>query len=171
MTSLPITEYWLSGPVEDIPALLQPIAHTLLQVKYEAEQSVIGFPEEKLWERPAGLASVGFHLQHLAGVMDRLITYAKAEQLTQQQFDYLAAEGKENKNISIRHLLSHLQQQVDKSIEQLKTINPSSLTEQREVGRKKVPSTVIGLLFHAAEHSMRHMGQLLVTCKVLINGV
>ena len=39
--------------------------------------------------------------------------------------------------------------------------------EVREVGRDRIPSTVGGLIFHAAEHTQRHLGQLLVTVRVL----
>jgi hypothetical protein len=76
--SAPTLEYWLQGPIPDVPALLQPIAHAFLQAKKEIHQAVGNFPEEKIWEQPAGVASVAFHLQHLAGVIDRLFTYAKA---------------------------------------------------------------------------------------------
>ncbi|HEY0609498.1 MAG TPA: DinB family protein, partial [Chitinophaga sp.] len=57
--------------------------------------------------------------------------------------------------------------QVAHAVEQLKTLEAEQLTEIRTVGRKQLPSTVLGLLFHAAEHTMRHTGQLLVTVKVL----
>ena len=68
------TEYWMSGPVDNIPALLQPVAHALLQANLEINHLMQDFPEEKLWEKPAGVASPGFHLQHLTGVLDRLFT-------------------------------------------------------------------------------------------------
>ena len=70
-------EYWLRGPVPGIPALLQPVAHALLQAREEVNALMLGFPADLLWEQPAGLASAGFHLQHLAGVLDRLFTYAQ----------------------------------------------------------------------------------------------
>jgi uncharacterized damage-inducible protein DinB len=161
------TEYWLRGPVEGVPALLQPVAHALLQARDEVGQAIGDIPEELTWEKPAGVASVGFHLQHIAGVLDRLFTYAGGRQLDQQQLEYLSAEGNENKNMQLASLFDHFSRQVDKSIAQLKTIDEHMLTEQRGVGRKQVPSTVIGLLFHAAEHTMRHTGQLLVTVRML----
>ena len=68
------TEYWLRGPVAGIPALLQPVAHALLQSRAEVNALMEGFPEARLWDRPGGVASPGFHLQHLAGVLDRLLT-------------------------------------------------------------------------------------------------
>ncbi|MEI9810891.1 MAG: hypothetical protein WDO16_25115 [Bacteroidota bacterium] len=92
--SQPAVEYWLRGPVEGIPALLQPAAHALLQARDEVRAALQDFPDEKLWEKPAGAASVGFHLQHLRGVLDRLFTYAKDEPLSQVQLEALANEGK-----------------------------------------------------------------------------
>lgn len=163
--SLP--EHWLRGPVAGIPALLQPVAHALLQARDEAEQGMSGFPEALLWERPAGMASAAFHLQHLAGVLDRLLTYARGEQLGPEQQEYLAAEGNPDPLLTLPLLLDGFSRQVDKALAQLRVTDPGILTETRGVGRKQVPSTVIGLLFHAAEHTMRHTGQLLVTAAIL----
>jgi len=41
--------------------------------------------------------------------------------------------------------------------------------EARGIGRKRIPTNVLGLLFHAAEHTQRHTGQLYVTVKMLKN--
>lgn len=158
-------EYWLRGPVENIPVLLQPIAHALLQARDEVPAAVQDFSNEKLWIKPAGMASVAFHLQHLTGVLDRLFTYAKGEQLSNSQLQYMSIEGKEDTAINTEQLLAAFAGQVNKALEQLRQTDPSDLTETRGVGRKHIPSTVLGLLFHAAEHTMRHTGQLLVTAK------
>lgn len=161
-----MTEYWLRGPVDGIPPLLQPIAHALLQARDEVNTALANFPDALLWERPAGVASVAFHLQHLAGVLDRLFTYANGKGLNEVQFEYLKAEG-HPAEVSITELLHHFNQQVDLALEQLKITDQSALTDVREVGRSKIHSTVIGLLTHAAEHTMRHTGQLLVTVRIL----
>src|ERR1700754_2250061 len=87
-------EVWLRGPLVDVPALVQPVAHALLQAREEIIEMTAGFPEALLWEGVAGMASPGFHLQHLAGVLDRLFTYARGEQLSELQLNALAAEGK-----------------------------------------------------------------------------
>jgi len=166
MSSKP--EVWLRGPLEGIPALLQPVAHALLQAREEINELMQGFPDALLWERPAGMASPGFHLQHMAGVLDRLYTYVKGEQLDQQQLDYLSAEGR-NVDVKLILLLEHFNKQVDIAIKQLNETDKEILTEVRGVGRANMPSTVIGLLMHSAEHTMRHVGQLLVTVKVLLD--
>ena len=171
MNSSQLPEVWLRGPLPFIPDLLQPVAHALLQAKEEITVCMLEFDESLLWKRPANLASAGFHLQHIAGVQDRLFAYANAAMLTEQQLDYLRNEGKENDTIHIAALLENLNKQTDRSIEQLSRTDINTLTEVRSVGRKQIPSTVLGLLFHAAEHTMRHTGQLMVTVKILKTGM
>ncbi len=161
-------EVWLRGPVANIPFSLQPVAHALLQAREEVNEMLIGFPEEHLWDKPAGVASVGFHLQHLKGVLDRLFTYAKGNALNEEQLNALSSEGKSDANIvRVQELVQLFNLQVDKAIEQLSTTNEQTLHEQRGVGRAQLPSTVLGILMHSAEHTMRHVGQLLVTVKVM----
>lgn len=160
-------EVWLRGPVPGIPPLLQPVAHALLQAREEVAGMMQDFPKEKLWEKPAGLASTGFHLQHLSGVLDRLFTYARGEQLSKLQLDYLAGEGKAMDNETIPVLLQRFTDGVDEALDQLWRTDEATLTDNRSVGRANLPSTVIGLLFHAAEHTQRHVGQLLVTARVV----
>ena len=170
--STPVTvnndlEYWLRGPVDGVPALLQPAAHAILQTQVEVHKGLKDFPESLIWERPEGAASVAFHLQHIPGVLDRIYTYARGEQLNQQQLDYMMAEGKKDDNIKLSALLDHLDRQVAKALEQLRGTPETELLQPRAVGRKQLPSNVIGLLFHGAEHSQRHTGQLLVTARVV----
>lgn len=157
----------MRGPVDGIPALLQPVAHALLQAREEVNEMMADFPDTLLWQKPAGVASVGFHLQHLAGVISRLFTYADGKVLTPMQMDALGAEGNSAQKINAVKLISEFELQVDKAIEHLKHIPESILTEPRGIGRKQIPTTVIGLLFHAAEHTMRHTGQLSVTVRIL----
>ena len=159
-------EVWLRGPVNNIPALLQPVAHALMQAREEVIQLMMGFPQQYLWEKPAGLASVGFHLQHLRGVIDRLFTYANGDLLSEEQLNALRAEGIST-DIPVQNLVDAFSIQVDKALDYLSNVHELTLTEKRGVGRSQVPSTVIGLLFHAAEHTQRHLGQLLVTSRVV----
>lgn len=167
MSSNKLPEVWLRGPLEGIPALLQPVAHALLQAQEELHELLRDFPEALLWEQPAGVASPGFHLQHMTGVLDRLFTYAVGQLLSPQQLEYLAKEGKPVAGITLPQLLAAFDAQLALSIDRLKATDPDTLTAIRGVGRKQTPSTVLGLLFHAAEHTMRHTGQLLVTVQVV----
>lgn len=166
MATAPLPEYWMRGPVEGIAPHLQPVAHALLQARDEIKERMQSFPDKLLWEKPAGLASTGFHLQHLTGVLDRLFTYAKGESLSAQQMENLKAEGIPTETTT-QALVQQFSRQVDAALEQLKNTPGETLTDFRGVGRRQLPSTVLGLLFHAAEHTMRHNGQLLVTAQVL----
>ena len=160
-------EFWLRGPLPGIIPFLQPVAHAILQAQMEVQEALTHFPEVMLWHKPSGVASVAFHLQHLTGVLDRLFTYARGEQLSELQINALQNEGKENINVSMSDLIQRFNKQVDLSINQLENTTEELLAQKRGVGRKQIPSTVLGLLFHAAEHSQRHTGQLLVTTKIL----
>lgn len=160
-------EVWLRGPLNTIPPLLQPAAHALLQAQEEVNELMGDFPDNLLWERPGNVASPAFHLQHLSGVLDRLFTYANDNQLNETQLATLAMEGKFNEDITTSSLLVHFNDQIKTALEYLSKVNENTLTEPRGVGRAKIQSTVLGLLFHAAEHTQRHTGQLLVTVKVI----
>ncbi len=170
---MPVTvkpEVWLRGPLAGIPPLLQPVAHALLQAREELNDGLAGFPKELLWERPAGVASVGFHLLHLSGVLDRLFTYARGQALNQEQLGWLAAEGQpSDMDDPLNELLERFNRQVDRALAQLEQTEERALLETRGVGRAQIPSTQLGLLFHAAEHTMRHTGQLIVTAHILKN--
>jgi uncharacterized damage-inducible protein DinB len=156
----------LRGPLPDVPSLLQPVAHALLQAREEVEAFMTGFSEDRLWLRPGGVASAGFHLQHLTGVLDRLFTYARGEQLNADQLKYLEAEGRPNPLLRSADLVAAFRAQVTRALADLRTIDERTLTQPRTVGRGKLPSTVLGLMFHSAEHVQRHVGQLLVTIRV-----
>lgn len=171
MGSNDLPEVWLRGTVPGVPDLLQPVAHALLQANEEIKRLLVDFPHHKLWVKPAEMASVGFHIQHIAGVLDRLFTYAEGKSLSLEQLKYLSEEGLENESLSVNILLDHLDRRINTSIEYLTKVEPTHLTSPRAVGRNKLPSTVLGLLFHAAEHTMRHTGQLLVTAKIVKAGL
>lgn len=161
-------EVWQRGPLPDISPLLQPVAHALLQAREELHEIMMDFPSELLWERTAGMANVGFHLQHLSGVLDRVFTYARNEALSEQQFAELAQEVKDAAvPYTVDDLVQRFNRQVDIALVQIKTTDANTLADYRGIGRANLPSTVIGLLFHAAEHTMRHLGQLMVTAAVV----
>jgi uncharacterized damage-inducible protein DinB len=168
MSSTHQPEVWQRGPAANVPPLLQPVAHALLQAREEVTAMMQAFPEELLWEKPAGMASPGFHLEHMVGVINRLFTYARGEMLTTAQLHYLANEGKAYlDDVIVQKLVDAFNKQVDVAITQLSNTAETTLTQPRGIGRAQIPTTVIGLLFHAAEHIMRHTGQLLVTTRVL----
>ncbi|WP_405385135.1 DinB family protein [Maribacter sp. LLG6340-A2] len=160
-------EFWLKGPIPNVPGSLQPAAHALLQSEKELKEYTANFPKELLWAKASGRASVGFHMNHLTGVLDRLLTYAKGESLSPEQFNFLKQEGIFNLEVEVTDLQEQFSNKVEEALQLFKSIPENTLLEERRVGRKKLPTTVLGLLFHAAEHSQRHIGQLLVTVSVL----
>ena len=165
---MPQPEVWLRGQLPTIPPLLQPVAHSLLQCREELTASVTGLTPEQIWARPRGAASIGFHAQHAAGSLDRLFTYARGEQLSPTQQALLASEGNADLTPGIdARIVAAFDEAVEKALQQLRTTNEATLLDARGVGRAQLPSTVLGLLFHAAEHAQRHMGQLVTTAKVL----
>jgi uncharacterized damage-inducible protein DinB len=114
------------------------------------------------------VASVGFHLRNIRGVFDRLFTYARSEALTGEQLLTLQNEATPDTDSTIGQLVRDLAEQVDRALTQLRDANVDEITQARAVGRRQLPSTVLGLYFHAAEHAQRHLGQLLVTVRVLL---
>jgi uncharacterized damage-inducible protein DinB len=171
MTDEQQPEAWLRGPIAGVPGLLQPVAHALVQCREEVMAAVSGLPAEQIWARPAGAASVGFHLRHAAGSLDRLFTYARGERLSADQRAALAAEAHPDlaPNVEAR-LLAAFDETVERALEQLRTTGETSLLDFRGVGRAQLPSTVLGLLFHAAEHTQRHAGQIATTVRIVSTG-
>ena len=166
MTNL--IEVWLRGPIPGIAPVLQPAAHALLQVVEDVLPVVADLTAVQLWARPGGVAAVGFHLKHLPGSVDRLLTYARGEQLSQAQMAYLASERNiHDDRPTLESLTAGLSTGIDSAIEFLRAVPDDSLLEPREVGRQKRPSTTLGLIFHAAEHSSRHAGQVVTLSRIV----
>jgi uncharacterized damage-inducible protein DinB len=166
----PAPEPWLRGPVEGIEPWLQPVAHALLQVREEVTRAVSGLDREALLARPGGAASLAFHLRHIPGSIDRLMTYAGGASLDEAQKAALAAEKEETAD-DPEALVEAFERALSAALERLRRFPAASLLEPRAVGRAGLPSTVLGLLFHAAEHAQRHTGQVIVTAKLVRGGV
>jgi uncharacterized damage-inducible protein DinB len=161
------TEWWQRGPIEDIPAVLQPVAHILLQVRESVTELVENLTIDEWNARPAGVASAAFHVRHISGVIDRLFTYARGDALSEGQFEALRSEDAELDASGIAAVLAAMSARVDSAIVELREVDPATLGEFRGVGRAQLPSTVIGCLVHGAEHAMRHVGQLSVTTRIV----
>ena len=168
MADKPLPEVWLRGPVPGVLPLLQPVAHGLLQCREELHAHVGSLTPGQLWVRPSGAASIGFHVRHAAGSLDRLFTYARGERLSAGQLAALRAEADPDlAPDAVRTLLAAFDLGVEHAITQLHNTVEASLLEPRSVGRAQLPSTTIGLLFHAAEHAQRHVGQVVTTVRVI----
>ena len=160
----------MRGPIEGIAPLLMPVAHALIQARDELERMVSEIPAEHVWLRPGGAASIGFHVKHLGAALDRLFTYARGERLTDAQKDAFRAEAEPgDPPASLAGLVKEASTHIDRALDQLRRTTADQLLQHRGVGRAQLPSNVLGLLFHAAEHSTRHTGQLITTAKILAN--
>jgi hypothetical protein len=160
-------EAWLRGPVRGVDPSLMPAAHALVQIREDLTAVADGLTGKQLWARPGGAASVGFHLRHVAGSIERLLTYARGEALSDAQRRAAAAEGTPGEDPDPTALVAALASSVDAALAQLRATDPRALLEPRAVGRAALPSNVLGLLFHAAEHAQRHTGQAIATAKVV----
>lgn len=145
-----------------------PIVHTLIQVREDLERLVAQVPPEHVWQRPGGAASIGFHVRHTGGALDRLFTYARGESLSEAQRAAMTEEGSPgDPPATMSALVSEVDGIIDRALDQLRATPASSLLDDRKVGRAGLPSTVLGLLFHAAEHCTRHVGQAITTALIL----
>jgi uncharacterized damage-inducible protein DinB len=161
-------EAWMRGPIEGVDPMLMPVAHALIQAREDLEQLASTVPAEHVWERPGGAASIGFHVRHLGAALDRLFTYARGERLSDAQKAALNAEsGPGDPPARLHDLVNDAQAHIDRALDQLRQTSRDQLLDFRGIGRAQLPSNVLGLLFHAAEHSTRHAGQLITTAKIL----
>jgi uncharacterized damage-inducible protein DinB len=159
-------EAWLEGPLEGVDPYLMPVAQALVQVGRDLER-LAGVAPAALWERPGGAASVGFHLRHVRGVLDRLLTYARGETLGEEQMRALRVEGEPgDPPADARTLVTEARAAVERALAQVRATPREALLEPRSVGRRQLPSNVLGLLHHAAEHAVRHTGQALTTARI-----
>ena len=162
------TEAWQRGPVAGFEPLLMPVVHSLIQAREDLEQLVSQVPPDHVWQRPGGAASIGFHVRHTGGALDRLFTYARGESLSEAQRAALKVEGEAGDSPeTIGALVADVNQIIDRAFDQLRATPASALLDERKVGRAQLPATVLGLLFHAAEHCTRHVGQAITTSRVL----
>jgi len=168
MSSVPQTEVWQRGPVPGYEPLLMPVVHALIQVREDLERLAGQVPAEHLWLRPGGAASIGFHVRHTGGALDRLFTYARGETLSDAQKAALREEGVPgDPPVAIATLVSGVGAIIGRALEQLAATSKESLLDERKLGRAGLPTTVLGLLFHAAEHSTRHVGQAITTARIV----
>ena len=158
-------EAWLRGPVEGYEPLLMPAVHSLLQAREEIEGLVASVPADHVWQRPGGAASIGFHVRHLAGALDRLLTYARDERLSDAQKAVARAEGEPGESLDA--VAASASASIDRALDQLRATSRDELLASKKVGRAGLPSTTLGLIFHAAEHCTRHTGQAISTAKIL----
>ena len=157
-------EPWLRGPVPGIDPRLAPLLYAFEQAREDLAHYTEGLAPSRIWARPHGIAPLGFHLRHIAGSVERLMVYVQGRSLNREQ---LAAGDREmDPGAGREELLAAMDKAFRDAEAILRAIDPVTLAEPRTVGRKHLPTTVIGLLTHAAEHTQRHLGEAIVTAKI-----
>ncbi|HZS56424.1 MAG TPA: DinB family protein [Bryobacteraceae bacterium] len=159
-----VPEPWLRGPIPDVHPLIQPAFFTFAHVREDLARHCAGLTHEQVW-RTSTVASLGFHLKHLAGSVDRLTTYLVGSQLSEEQLRAMKQESHGGETAD--ELLQLVEEALAASERRLRELNPESLYDARAVGRKRLPTTVIGLLVHLSEHTQRHLGQAVTTAKLV----
>lgn len=160
----PLPEPWLRGPLPDTDPLLAPALYGFQQTREDLALHTVGLTAGQVWARPHGLASLGFHLRHIAGSVDRLATYLQGRALDDAQLAALAREMEAG--ASLEELLAHVDAAIRRAESAIRSIDPRTFTEPRTVGRKHLPTTVLGLLTHIAEHTQRHLGQAIAAAQL-----
>jgi uncharacterized damage-inducible protein DinB len=163
---MPLPEPWLRGPIPGLDPLLAPVLYAFAQAREDLEKYTAPLTTAQIWATPHGFGSVGFHIRHIAGSVGRLMTYLKQQQLSDSQMAGLAAEHRPG--ATRQELLAELDRAFGEAETVVRALDPSRLAEAREVGRKRLPSTVIGLLTHIAEHTQRHVGQAISAAKLAL---
>jgi uncharacterized damage-inducible protein DinB len=160
-----VPEPWLRGPIPEMDARVAPILYTFQQAREDLELYAGSLTTAQLWAKPYGFGSAGFHLLHIAGSTDRLLSYLEGRDLTREQFAALAAEEK-TEGLSAAELLAGMDRVFQRAEAVVRAIDPATLSEPRWVGRNRLPTTVAGLLTHIAEHIQRHVGQAISAAKL-----
>lgn len=162
MDSLP--EPWMRGPMKGVSPFVAPVLYSFQQAREDLAEHTEGLTPGELWLRPFGFGPVGFHIRHAGGSVERLTAYLEGKQLAPEQ---LAAQQQEMAPGANREeLLAELEAALARAERVILRVDASQLTATRTVGRKRLPTTVIGLLIHIAEHTQRHVGQAIAAAKL-----
>jgi hypothetical protein len=161
-----MVEPWLRGTLAEVDAVRRQVLHALELAGEDSEQWCAGLSDAEMNSRPFGVVSVAFHLRHIVGSLDRLLTYAEGGALSGAQMDALHSEMDDGASAEV--VLAAMRGGLGETRRRVMMISPSSYEEPRGVGRARLPSTVGGLLVHCAEHTQRHVGQAVTTAKVVV---
>jgi uncharacterized damage-inducible protein DinB len=161
----PYTEPWLRGTHADVPVVARAVLYSFELACDDAERWTEGLSNLEIHAQPSGLMSVAAQLKHIAGSADRLLTYAEGHQLSGEQLNTLKQEHAGGETLD--QLLDHLKASLAGAADRVRALTSGDLNAERKVGRKNLPTTLGGLLVHVAEHTQRHVGQLVTTAKLV----
>jgi uncharacterized damage-inducible protein DinB len=166
MSETPLPEPWLRGTLLEVPAVQRAILHALELAGEDLQRWCGTLSFEEINTRPGGLPPVAFHLRHIARSLDRLLTYAEGHDLNEQQMAALKSEMDPGATQDV--LFAELNSALARSAVRIRAFDVSLFDQIRIVGRKRLPTTVAGLLVHVADHTQRHTGQAITTAKIVV---
>jgi uncharacterized damage-inducible protein DinB len=165
-SSTPYTEPWLSGTYAEVPAVGRAVLHALDLALDDLSKWTDGLTDAEVHAQPLGLTSVAFHLRHIARSTDRLLGYAEGKQLSPEQLTSLKAESLPGEE-TLAALLAEVEASFSDAAERVRVLATANFDTARGVGRKQLPTSIGGALIHVADHTQRHVGQVVTTAKVL----
>lgn len=164
-TPSPQPEPWLRGTHTDISAVLRAVLHAFDLAKEDIHHWTAELSEAELHTSPAGLNPISFHLRHIPGALDRLLTYAEGHQLSAEQIATMKAESEPG---GLREeLFAAFDSRLEEAAHRVRAFAGADLEQPRGIGKKQLPTTVGGVLVHLADHTQRHTGQIITTAKLL----
>jgi uncharacterized damage-inducible protein DinB len=166
MAETKLPEPWLRGTLTDVPAVQRAVLHALELAKEDLEKWCGNLSDTELNARPGNIAPAAFHIRHIARSIDRLLTYAEGKELSEAQMEALRSEHAPG--AVGNELFTELGEALEEGASRVRALDPNVFEESRAVGKKRLPTTVGGLLVHIAEHTQRHVGQAITTAKVIV---
>jgi uncharacterized damage-inducible protein DinB len=161
----PYVEPWLRGTHADVPAVGRAVLHALDLALDDLTKWTAGLKDEQAHAQPLGLTSVAFHLRHIARSTDRLLSYAEGKPLSDNQLSALKSEKQGDATLAM--LLAEVETSFSNAADRVRVLATADFNTFRGVGRKQLPTSIGGALVHVADHTQRHVGQVVTTAKVL----
>ena len=166
MSEEKLPEPWLRGTFEDVPAVPRAVLHALELASEDIQRWCGCLTDAELNARPMGVPPVAFHVRHIVRSADRLLTYAEGRALTDEQMAALRGELEETATGPA--LFTEFRASLEKIAERVRAFRPAQWEEPSSVGRRRLPTTVGGLLVHVGDHTQRHTGQAITTAKIVL---
>ena len=159
-------EPWLRGTHRELDPVVRQFVHSMEQVEEDVDRWCAGLSDAEMNARPMDVPPIAFHLQHMARSLDRLLSYAEGTQLDATQLAALKSEM--DAGVTAADVLRELRSGLAEAKRRAQAFMPEQYNEDRGIGRKMLPATVGSILVHCAEHTQRHLGQAIMTAKVLV---